>query len=939
MHYRRADLTNKTGTPNPTAPDPTIDTIDPTPPYLFFLNIMGNVYERTLSKLDRAGMAAIYGSPAVLPSAVVTNTKDSGSGSLRSAIYYAFDRSTELPPGATTVTFHIPTSDPNYNATTGVFTISPRFLMVAPGAGTTIDGSTQTAFTGNTNPNGPEILVDGSQIAAQNLNLFAPGFLLHEMNCTIRNLIINGFNQQGIALDGTRAALFGTSAGGNVISGCYIGTDHTGGTGVPNAFPGIEILGGASGNTIGGVTTAARNVISGNAHYGISINGSGSSNNLVEGNYIGVNAAGTGALANAAAGIGLFSGAHNNTIGGATAGARNVISGNTAQGIQILNSGTNSNVVIGNFIGVNAAGDTAVANGFVDQANDIFVAGIDIFDGAQNNIIGGTIAGSGNVISGNAASGVAISQSGTNGNAVQGNLIGTNALGTAAIGNGYADPTHTPFPILYAGVSLFGGAQAQVIGGTSGAAINVISGNAAQGVTVSGSDTNQNLVQGNFIGLNAAGTAALPNAFEGVAIFGGAQFNTIGGTTAGARNVISGNGARGIGFFDAATSNNSIQGNFIGLNAAGTAAVGNAFSGVEFYLATNNTVGGTAAGARNFISGNHDRGVLIDGSSAAGNVVQGNTIGLNINGAATPNLNQGVTLFAGAHANTVGGSAVGASNIISGNTNEGVALYDSATIQNTISRNSIIANSGKGIVLNTGANSTQPYPILSSATLSTATNPNGTDVTGSLTAAVGTTYAIEFFASPTGDPSGFGEGQYFIGSASVTTNGAGAANFTAPLAATVPAGSIIATTATDPLGNTSEFSGDSTVVATADSDGDGMPNNYETAHGLNPNISDGNLDSDGDGLTNLQEFRAGTDPRSAGSVLRISAVSKANNAISVSVPTVNGKTYRLESRDDLVTGSWSTMIDQIFGAGGTMQITDPSAAAVAKRFYRIVVEP
>src|SRR5205085_2380074 len=138
-------------------------------------------------------------------------------------IYYAFDKSTDAPAVPTTVVFNIPTSDSNFGG--GVFTIKPTFQLTAPGAGTSIDGSTQTAFSGDTNASGPEIVIDGSQIAGQNLGLVAAGFVLREMNCTIKNFVINGFNEQGVRIDGNTAAINGTSASGNIVSGCYIGTD------------------------------------------------------------------------------------------------------------------------------------------------------------------------------------------------------------------------------------------------------------------------------------------------------------------------------------------------------------------------------------------------------------------------------------------------------------------------------------------------------------------------------------------------------------------------------------------------------------------------------------------------------------------------------------------------------------------------------------------
>jgi astacin (peptidase family M12A) len=996
MHYSRAALTNKPGTPNPNAPDPAIDTVDPvTPTYLAFLNIMGNVYDRTLSKLDRAGMVSIYGNPAVLPSAIVTNTKDSGSGSLRAAIYFAYDKSTDAPPVPTTVTFHIPTSDPNYNAGTGVFTIRPTFLMVAPGAGTTIDGSTQTAFTGDTNTSGPEIVIDGSTLASSGLGLFASGFLLHDMNCTIKNLVINGFNQQGIAIDGTRAALFSTSASGNVISGCYIGTDRTGGVAVPNTFPGIEMFGGASNNTVGGTTAAARNVISGNAHYGISINGTGCSNNLIQGNYIGLDQGGTNALPNTAAGIGLFGGAHNNTIGGTSTSARNVISGNKDQGVQILNSGTNGNVVIGNYIGLNAAGNAAVANGFDNPATHFFVAGIDIFGGAQNNIIGGTTAGSGNVISGNAASGVAISQSGTNGNLVQGNFIGTNPSGSVAIGNGFADP---PNFYRYSGVAIFGGAQSNIVGGTTAGASNLVSGNAAYGVAISDVGTSTNLVQGNFIGTNTGGTGAIANAFAGVGIRNGATSNTIGGTSTSARNVISGNANQGVVLGDAGTSNNLVQGNFIGVNAAGTGALPNVNPGVSLFLgAQSNTIGGTAPGARNIISGNSQQAITIGdsgtnsnliqgnyigldvtgivkvantstgidifggaqsnviGGTAAGarnficggtyygvalsgintnsNLVQGNTIGLNVAGTVVANGFQGVALFqaqqsdpSGPQLNFIGGTAVGASNIIAGNTNEGVALFNAGTIKNTISENSIFSNGG-GITLNTGSNNSQAAPTVNSATLSTLSNPNGTDVSVSMTGSGSTTFRIEFFATP----SGGSQGKFLVGSANL--NG-GTTNLVVPLTSVVPAGYGLTATATAPNGDTSAFS-NTQICTTTDSEGDGLPDNWENAHTL----TDPNGDADGDGFTNLQEFLAGTDPRNPNSRLMISSIDRSAGNPRINFTGLTGKTYRLEYRDDLIAGSWLTLVDQILSTGATIQIVDPSASGVTRRFYRLRVLP
>lgn len=125
------------------------------------------------------------------------------------------------------------------------------------------------------------------------------------------------------------------------------------------------------------------------------------------------------------------------------------------------------------------------------------------------------------------------------------------------------------------------GARSNLVGGTSAGAGNVISGNNNQGVAISGAGTNSNRVEGNRIGTNAAGTGALGNTWAGAAVFDGAQSNVIGGLVAGAGNTISGGKNHGVHLGGATTKFNVLQGNRIGTNAAGTAALPNALSGVE----------------------------------------------------------------------------------------------------------------------------------------------------------------------------------------------------------------------------------------------------------------------------------------------------------------------------------------------------------------------
>ena len=183
----------------------------------------------------------------------------------------------------------------------------------------------------------------------------------------------------------------------------------------------------AAGNQIGGTNSGNGNVISGNAQDGIFLAG-GAAGNLVQGNFLGLSAAGTNALPNGISGISL-DGAVSNTIGGVVASARNVISGNTQNGVGILQLGDSGNVVLGNDIGTDVTGRNAVAN---------TLAGVRIQ--GCSNVIGGVVTGSGNLISGNGQQGVwLVGVNGSvSGNTVQGNLIGLDATGVNALPNGNA---------------------------------------------------------------------------------------------------------------------------------------------------------------------------------------------------------------------------------------------------------------------------------------------------------------------------------------------------------------------------------------------------------------------------------------------------------------------------------------------------------------------
>jgi parallel beta-helix repeat protein len=470
-----------------------------------------------------------------------------------------------------------------------------------------------------------------------------------------------------------------------------------------------------------------------------------------------------------------------------------VINRFTAQGIYLQTTGGNS--IQGNFIGTNVAGTAKSQNGFSGVYMD-----------SPNNTIGGTTAAARNLSSGNFFHDVEISDAAATGNHVQGNLLGTNAAGAASL-------TGTDS----FGVFINNGASSNIIGGTSTGARNVISGNVNTGVYLR--DTSLNQIQGNYIGINAAGTAARGNGGTGVSLDNSSN-NTIGGTTAGAGNIISGNGDTGIAIFGGG-GQNTIQGNYIGTNLAGTGAIANEGGGVSLEDSPDNLIGGSVSGAGNLISGNDFTGVFITGAQSQDNQISGNIIGRNVtNSANVPNANHGVELKSSGPNIIGGGFNAANANIIAGNGGTGVTVIfgTGPCIKKGIISNSIFSNGGLGIDLgndgvtgndtgdgDTGPNTLQNFPVLTNA----STDATSTTIEGTLNSTANTSFHIEFFSNVAADPSGFGEGQTFLGYKDVTTGNDGNVSFTAVLPVLPPSGqSIITATTSDnaELANTSEFS-------------------------------------------------------------------------------------------------------------------------------------
>lgn len=382
------------------------------------------------------------------------------------------------------------------------------------------------------------------------------------------------------------------------------------------------------------------------------------------------------------------------------------------------------------------------------------------------------------------------------------------------------------------------GASSNTIGGTTPAARNVISptSNTADGSTFGiliggqspAASANNNLVEGNYIGTNAAGTATTPNASirgQGIIVAAYASGNTIGGTSAAARNIISG-WRHNVVFQGDGVTGNVLEGNYIGTDVSGMVALpwpGGGGLGPSFGRgvvivggAGGIVIGGTASGAGNLISGNGGDGVDVGGTD--GTIIEGNFIGTDASGTKPlPNGGDGID-----SENSNDNNEVIEDNTIAFNSGSGVEEDGTGT---TIEENSIYGNTGLGIdlggsgvpVLNdslghVGANNYQNFPVLTSASSSSTS----TVVTGTFSEAAepNTTLTLDFYANPAADPSGYGQGQTYLGSRTVVTDGNGNVGFTADLALGALAGDWISATATVTdatsayLGDTSEFSQD-----------------------------------------------------------------------------------------------------------------------------------
>lgn len=583
--------------------------------------------------------------------------------------------------------------------------------------------------------------LDGSTQAAGRVRLSNPIFV--NSNYTIRNMIIPSIKgwDYGFSSD--------FSADHLVLVGSYIGVSDDG----LNLDPRGEMFAMTFGSncTIGGTTPEARNIIASEVLTAVTVYGH---NNTIQGNYFGIGADGATPLGGQTA---LYlrdptydslihdkTPPHDNLIGGAVSGARNLFFGE--QYAVWLDTNTTSNLVQGNYFATDKDGATALGSN------------VSIRLSGKGNTVGGTTNATRNLIGG--TPGASSIQTGiqiygppeeTANLTVQGNYIGTDASGAQALGK------------LDYGIEVTGGAKNITIGGAGVGRGNVIVAS-NRGVFLDGHDNQppSNItIIGNYIGTDRTGTMALPNG-TGISVLASAD-NRIGGTTSGTRNVISGNSGSGIslsGYTENGTpgppsTGNVVEGNYIGVASDGVTPLGN-WSGVHVgSYATNNTIGSLdptgsgAAASSNTIAYNQLNGVSIASDAGVGNRIIRNSI----------------------HSNGRLAIDLGA---------DGVTPNHAASPT-------------------AGPNLYQNAPVLADAETAT-----GWSVKGTLHSIPNTTFQINFYANCGLNAFGFAEGQTWLRAINVSTSSLGDAIFnqTFPIMDC----SLFTATATDPDGNTSEMS-------------------------------------------------------------------------------------------------------------------------------------
>ena len=665
---------------------------------------------KVMTPLDNAALEDL-GWDLVPAIGVVTNTNDSGPGSLRQAI---LDLNAGIVP-VDAITFNINVNDPGFididsalpggDADADVFRIN--LLSELPDitrANASINGDSQSSYlASDLNAFGPEIWIRGGGIPEAG---GTSGLTLDAENIFIQTLAISGFDSP------FSAGIFVTDNGNNAtISRNYLGVNPTGLTAEANDN-GI-IISGADNVRITGDRSESPQVISGNNNQGVFIEAD-ATNTRIQGNFIGVGRDGATDLGNNQHGVSIRSGSGHfvgsDGDGNIDLQEGNTIGGNAIEGVHLEGPVTGVTIA-GNLIGITENG-AAVPNTFGISLIGPEVTGN--FIGIEN------VPFSRNIISGNNAEGVRI-LAGASGNTLVGNFIGIDSFDVAVPNGGLA------------GV-LIEASDSNVIG-TAGNG-NVISGNNADGILLrafNGDGADNNTIVANLIGVGADGVTGLGNGARGVAIFNSSG-NAVGvAGDVSFSNVISGNAQEGVAIFDEdqegetlTATNNTIANNFIGTDRDSVESNGNGGAGVLIEAADSNTVGGFNNGESGELGGNVIVNNPVGGvrltRQANSNSILGNFIGVTRDRTPMGNDGDGVAILDSSF-NFVGTDAIGSENFIGANVGAGVSIVDvlpfvgvvhagaanfNVVVNNFIGTDNFgtqdLGNDGEGVYISAGSN-------------------------------------------------------------------------------------------------------------------------------------------------------------------------------------------------------------------------------------------
>ena len=714
----------------------------------------------------------------------------------------------------------------------------------------------------------------------------------------VHDLLIGDTNRLSVINAETAVSLkgvTGSGSGGSRIDNCHIGLRASGTAVLGGTTNGLHIER-SLGLTVGGLV---RNVMAGIPSVAVKV--LDSTNVHLAGNYIGTASNGTTSLP---VGMGIQAIAAREFRIGAS-NLLTVNNGRTAGELSQLSAASNAGAFAGRmfncYIGLSANGTNSL-NGTTN--------GISISD-SEGFEIGGTESAFRNVFAGIVSNSLSLLR--VTNVAVRANHFGTDRLGLRALANRSAH--------------IFLDSVRNVTIGTTNA-ISAICGSGTDGIAIRDSQdaTVQNASVGLLLGGTQTGSGNGSNGISSVTSRG----VRIGGSHPTQRVLVSRNGRHGIEARD--THQFRVENCIIGSGTNRTEAFGNSLSGVRVYGSLAGQIFAESAATLlkgNSILFNQKSGIELSQEAPitqpheAVHVVQGNDL--------RSNVEDGVRISEGVGSVTLGGSGSGEGNTILQNGGSGIRINNPGE-RVLVEVNCVFSNFVNAIERTLDAQ-TQIQQQITNAT------KGSTLVQGTVSGRPNQMLRMHFYAHRP-KAGAQGEGEMWLGSLNVQLNGSGGGSYDQRLPRTAPTGWRVASTATDPLYGTAEFSPSQIVQLPTDTDGDGLPDFWEALYPscLDPLVADPpNEDCDGDGFTNKQEYIAHTGPTKADSALKVETLEASGDGATLNFTGVAGRQYGLERRTDLATGAWLRVATMIPEADGEVSLADPNPPP-GHSYYRLVAE-